>query len=241
MRAKISLAAFALTVTIATVALAAPRPSMPLSKSVGSPDSGRLIGGAELRGSRCVREVGTYRWGLPDLVGLVERSCKRVSEHHDGAVLSVGDLSKRGGGPIPGHHSHESGRDVDVGFYLLGPKNRQVFAPRIFAKVDEHGRTRAVSGARFDDAANWDLVQSLATDRSTPVLQIFIANILRQRLLEYAARTGASPRVRDRAASLMLQPHHALPHDDHFHVRIGCPRSSPECVTFATKRATHRQ
>jgi penicillin-insensitive murein endopeptidase len=55
---------------------------------------------------------------------------------------------------------------------------------------------------------------------------------VRTRLLAYAARVGASPALRARVAEVLMQPHHALPHDDHFHVRVGCPASSPDCVEW---------
>jgi hypothetical protein len=36
------------------------------------------------------------------------------------------------------------------------------------------------------------------------------------------------------AAELMQQPHGVLPHDDHFHVRIGCPSHQSGCVENPT-------
>ena len=39
-----------------------------------------------------------------------------------------------------------------------------------------------------------------------------------------------------RAAELMQQPHGVLPHDDHFHVRIGCPAHMNGCVENPTTR-----
>lgn len=210
-----------------------PKPKVTPARSVGSPNQGHLEGGVEIKGQKGMRVVGANRWGLPDLVGMLERAAKRVSERHPGAMLTVGDLSKRGGGDIGGHHSHENGRDADLGFYLSDGKGRSFLAPR-FATIDEEGRARGMA-ARFDDAKNWELVQALTTDPKARVLQVFVANHLRARLLAYAAAAGVPAGVRDRAASLMLQPHHALPHDNHFHVRIACPKNEKDCVDYATK------
>ena len=33
-------------------------------------------------------------------------------------TLAIGDLSRDGGGKMGNHHSHQSGLDVDVGFYF---------------------------------------------------------------------------------------------------------------------------
>ena len=224
----------ATTAAVPCHALVGARAKAPPSKSIGSPNEGHLEGGSRIEGSRAMRIVGANRWGLPELVGLLDRAAKKVAETYPGSVMTVGDLSKKGGGDIGGHHSHESGRDADVGFYLVDGKGKQVLAPR-FAVIDEEGRARGMGKTRFDDARNWALVESLVMDPRARVLQVFVANHLRTRLLEYAAREGASPRVRDRAAELMLQPHHALPHDNHFHVRVACPKSERDCVDYATK------
>ncbi len=69
---------------------------------------------------------------------------------------------------------------------------------------------------------------------------IFVAAPLRARLLSFAERTGAPPNVRVRAAELMQQPRGALPHDDHFHVRIGCPPHMTGCVENPIARP-HKQ
>jgi penicillin-insensitive murein endopeptidase len=204
------------------------------SRSIGSPNEGHLVGGARIEGSKTLRVVGGNRWGLPDLVGLLERASKKVAEDHPGSVLTVGDLSKKGGGDVGGHHSHESGRDADLGFYLADGKGRQILPPR-FATIDEEGRAKGMNRVRFDEARNWALVEALVTDPKGRVLQVFVANHLRLRLLAFAERQGVSQRVRDRAAELMLQPHHALPHDNHFHVRVACPKGEKDCVDYATK------
>ena len=223
---------FAAAGALAPPARAAPNPKTRIAKSVGSPSQGRLVGGRPLAPSPELRLIGYHRWGVPELAGMVERAAARVAAAHPGAVLTVGDLSREGGGDVGGHRSHESGRDVDLGFYLRDAKGRPTHAAR-FATIDPEGRAKGLGAVSFDDAANWSLVAALLTDREARVLQIFVADPLRTRLLRAAARMGAPARLRERAARVMLQPRHALPHDNHFHVRIGCPRASPQCRAFA--------
>ena len=229
--------ALLLVPALASAAPAHRKPVAPPARSVGSPNAGHLEGGVQIAGNKAMRIVGANRWGLPDLVGMLERASKRVADKHPGAMLTVGDLSKKGGGDIGGHHSHENGRDADLGFYLTDAKGRAVLAPR-FATIDEEGRAKGMP-LRFDDAKNWELVEALTSDGHARVLQVFVANHLRARLLAYAASRGVSQAVRDRAAGLMLQPHHALPHDNHFHVRIACPKNESDCVDYATKASHH--
>ena len=87
------------------------------ARSVGSPTDGHLEGGVELRPGPTLklRRSAGPRWGLPELVAMIERAARQVSKRHPGSVLLVGDLSRREGGEIGRHQSHESGRGADVG------------------------------------------------------------------------------------------------------------------------------
>src|SRR5262249_22392235 len=62
---------------------------------------------------------------------------------------------------------------------------------------------------------------------------------IRARLLAYAEKIGAPANIRNRAAELMAQPKGALPHDDHFHVRLGCPSGMQECIEQPQARHGH--
>jgi penicillin-insensitive murein endopeptidase len=216
------------------------KPTASASFSIGSPNQGRLDGGKRLGSAPYLRVVPYYaestaRWGLPSLVGLIDRAAKRVARRFPDAVLSVGDLSRREGGELERHHSHESGRDVDLGFYLRGPANKPLLPAR-FVTFSAHGQATDLSGAVFDDARNWALVEALVDDREARVSHIFVARHIRARLLRYAELLGASSEMRQRAADLMVQPSQAA-HDDHFHVRIGCPPDQGQkCVEYAVLR-----
>lgn len=203
------------------------------AKSIGSPDQGQLQGGRELKKSKTLRAVGGLRWGLPQLVDMLARSADAVAKKHPGSVLTVGDLSRRGGGEVGGHRSHESGRDADVAFYLVR-KDKSFVSPR-FAKIDEEGRAVGFPGAMFDDARNWDLIEAWLRDPEANVLQVFVAGHLKRRLIAQAVRSGASQSLVTRAQEVLIQPTKALPHDNHFHVRIACPSGQAECVNFGKK------
>ncbi|MCK6588490.1 MAG: penicillin-insensitive murein endopeptidase, partial [Polyangiaceae bacterium] len=216
----------------------AKKPEVP-AVSVGHPNDGRLEGGARLDDSLpYVRAVSISpgvdaQWGLPILVRMIERAAHAVAKRHPGSVLNVGDLSVRHGGEIGGHHSHESGRDADIGFYVTDAKGSPVDT-RNFYKFEASLTTRQSSSVRFDLARNWLLIQSMLTDPAARVSHIFISDPLRRSLLEYARSRGVSRALLNRAAVVMMQPSGSLPHDDHIHVRISCPQSmAGECVEFA--------
>jgi penicillin-insensitive murein endopeptidase len=192
--------------------------------SIGSPTRGRLAGADELENREAlrVRRPGRARWGLPELVGMLTRGAQRVRKRYPGSVLLVGDLSREQGGPIPGHRSHESGRDADVGFYFVDSKGR-VATPERFLTVLASGRSKEEPQLRFDERRNWALVQAWLTDPKARVQHIFVSKALRSRLLAYARAHGVYVPVLHRASIALKQPSRGLSHDDHFHVRIGCP------------------
>lgn len=218
-------------------ATAGPLRTMP-SKSIGSPTEGQLVGGVHLADAPYLRVYPVYagsdvRWGTDTLVGLVDRSAKSVRKQFPDAVLSVGHLSKAGGGELDRHASHESGRDADIGFYVKNAAGKPIYGDHMVAFVGD-GTAPTWPGAHFDDARNWALVAAILGDGHAKVTHIFVATPIRERLLAYAAKIGASPMIRSRAAEVLAQPRGSLPHDDHFHVRIGCPAGMDKCIEQPT-------
>ncbi len=192
------------------------------------------MGGAHLDGAPYLRIVPVYaegdaRWGLEPLVGMIDRAGRALSKQFPDSVLSVGHLSRPGGGNIDRHASHESGRDADVGFFVKNHQGRSIYADH-FVAFKGDGTASSWPGAQFDDARNWALVSSFVSDSAARVTHIFVASPLRTRLLQYAEKIGAPPALRTRAAELMAQPRGSLPHDDHFHVRIACPPGMDKCI-----------
>lgn len=207
--------------------------------SVGPPNEGRLQGGIRLditkpylRGTPMHPSVDT-RWGLPALVHAIDHAAKAVAKKHPGAVMNVGDLSRRHGGELPRHHSHESGRDADLGFYIVDAQGKPLSRPT-FTKVNDKLAAEEVAGARFDVAKNWLFLQNLLLDRDARVSHVFVAEPIKHALLAHARSRGVSHALYVRAALVMMQPTGGLPHDDHFHVRISCPSSMKKtCVEYA--------
>jgi penicillin-insensitive murein endopeptidase len=204
----------------------------PVGRSVGSPTMGKLVGGAHLSESDHVRVVPVYvpgdsRWGLESLVGMIDRAGRTIHKQWPDSQLSIGHLSRPGGGEIDRHASHESGRDADVGFYVRNQQGKTIYADH-FVAFKGDGTAPSWPGAQFDDAKNWQLVTTFVSDGAARVTHIFVASPIRARLLAYAEKIGAPVAIRTRAAELMAQPRGSLPHDDHFHVRIACPAGSTD-------------
>jgi penicillin-insensitive murein endopeptidase len=145
-----------------------------------------------------------------------------VAQAHGPARLNVGELSQEGGGDVVGHRSHENGRDVDVGFYLVDDDGNPV-EPERFVRINGSGHggdgTQRVT---FDSARNWAFIEALVTDTETPVQMIFVHRRIRRRLVRWARRHHVDPETVERAEWTMVPPHGVARHDDHFHVRVYC-------------------
>ena len=198
-----------------------PNPSV----SVGYPNRGLLRFGMRVNDNKELQvKVGslTTRHGTGELVRLVERAAREVAFRYPRSRLTVGDLSRPRGGRFHPHVSHQSGRDVDLGFYML---NRQSTPVNEHMFVRLNNKAMGIYGGtlyKFDAARNWALIESLLSHPTSDVQHIFVVNAVKWRLLRQAAKEGANPEVLMRARRVISQPRHGAPHRSHFHVRIYC-------------------
>jgi penicillin-insensitive murein endopeptidase len=205
-------------------------PFAKMSLTVGHPNEGFQLRAKRLTSTRELRVRKSSRdraYGYPSLVLMLHRSARDVAKAASGSVLLVGDLSTQTGGPLSGHHSHQSGRDADVGFYVTNLKDRPIPWSE-FVAFDGEGQAQDGSGVRFDDRRNWLLVESWVKDRRAGLAHVFVSDPLRARLLRFARQHPRYAPYADKAAVLLQQPENGEPHDDHFHVRISCPENLTE-------------
>jgi len=201
-----------------------------MSLSIGHPNDGWQLRAKRLRPNRYLKiKTGSQErsYGHPALILMLERSAKDLQRAAPGSVLVVGDISTATGGPLSGHHSHQSGRDADVMFYVLDRNGKSALLDHC-VQFGGDGQALDGSGYVFDDRRNWLLVQSWVRDRRAGLSHIFVSRPLRQRLLGYASNQAAFARYVPEATTLLKQPEDAKPHDDHFHVRIACPGHQSE-------------
>lgn len=197
-----------------------------MSLSIGAPNHGSQLRAKRLKKAPYLklRESSKDRsYGHPSLVLMLDRSAKQVAKARPGSVLLVGDLSAEAGGPLSGHHSHQSGRDADVAFYARDAKGKSVALDR-FVAFDGEGKAKDGSGLVFDDDRNWLFVMGLARDSRADLAYVFISNPLRARLLAFAQKRDEYRKYIPLVTGHFMQPENAEPHDDHFHVRIRCPK-----------------
>jgi penicillin-insensitive murein endopeptidase len=206
------------------------------SVSMGTPIKGSLVHGVVLpkKGAGYLLTAETQRrrarFGVNELVTLVKEIAFKVNRKYPGGILRVADLSKRLGGPIDHHGSHQSGLDVDLLFYLLDEKGKSV-AVEDFIPIDLHGySTEPPMKYTFDTARNWALVETALGSQKAEVQWIFVAEHIKDLLVAYAEENGASPLVIQKARQILRQPGPKT-HVDHFHVRIYCPKNDASGCT----------
>lgn len=213
----------------------APSPLTPAARgSIGKPYGGVLTEPVPLPrsgpGYVQIKAPG-HHYGVQPLIDTIEYAAAEVERERPGTPVHVGDLSGRHGGKIPNHQSHRSGRDVDLIFYTTDLGGAQVPSPG-WTRFGPDGIGVAHSGAwgriyvRIDLERNWLLVKALMQAPSSDIMWLFVSNPIKALLTEYALARGEDPVLVWQAENVMHQPKNALPHDDHFHVRIMCPPGS---------------
>jgi len=215
------------------------------SRSVGLTSDGGLLGGVRLGEGQLVRYVpsevhgrdGGRFWGTAELVELVGRVAGEMHRHYPSTPMSVGELSAERGGSVPGHRSHQAGRDADIAFYMRDENGRRVLPDTLVGIGDRGWSTRGPQGRlQFDAEANWRLVAALLADPRINVQFIFVAEHVQWMLLDEAENQRAPHELIQRARALMHEPEDN-PHANHFHVRIFCARNDrPRCRDDAPLR-----
>lgn len=197
--------------------------------SVGKPSDGRIVDGVRLPDqgegftTRDPWKTRGQRYGTDELVDLLTGVSRRVVAKHPGVRLVVADLSGKGGGEARlWHRSHQSGRDVDLLYYVRDAEGNPVEAD-VMRVLDGKGVARDGSGITFDVARNWQLIKELLTAKEAYVQYIFVYRPLAEQLIEHATRIGEPEALVARAAKAVKQPGDSAPHNDHMHVRIYCP------------------
>ena len=117
-----------------------------------------------------------FAWGTPRTVAAIQQAVRTYTSEVDGGPdVRIGDISKRQGGPFPPHLSHQTGRDVDIGYILTGAQAKT----RRFVTATRHS---------LDRDRSWKLVRAmLDTDA---VGYIFLDYGLQRLLYEHALASG---------------------------------------------------
>lgn len=193
----------------------------PQPQSVGRPTVGSLAYGnwlGEGHGYRLRFPKNAY--GVDGVLKTLKSCARRIKDNYPGTPdILIGDISRPGGGAFPPHESHQSGRDVDVGYYLLSnAQNETLFR---------------VKPGDIDYAKTWAHLRCyLTTDK---VVRVYIDRRIQVAMIDWlrkkkAVDEGQIQRLFAVEGGDEALVQHAKEHDTHMHVRFACDSAQPECA-----------
>jgi len=152
-------------------------------------------------------------YGTKDTVRTLEKVIKRYDKKYSCPKVVVGDISKKGGGPLAGHKSHQRGIDVDLG--LAYRCNGKPCWKKRFVKATEKS---------FDPKCTWALMYELL--KTKKIRYIFVDYDLQESLYKQAKKFRSAselstffqyPRGKGRTSGIIR---HWPKHKDHLHIRF---------------------
>ncbi len=180
--------------------------------SIGSPNAGAVMNAVRMPDGPLWTLVDpAHAYATTETIDYLTRALTAVAERFaDTPVVSIGHLSGPRGGHLNPHSSHQSGRDVDVGFYYLSAPN--------------HWYAR-VTPARLDLPRTWWLIRTLILQ--TDIQYIFIDQSLMLPLERHALEQGEQTEwirsVFHGSGSRGAIVRHAPGHATHLHLRFFNP------------------
>ncbi|MSP26845.1 MAG: hypothetical protein EXR75_17230 [Myxococcales bacterium] len=183
--------------------------------SLGRPNHGALVNAAQMASSDDWEVVSpSTAWATAETIRYLERAITHTAKLHPGAHrLHIGDMSREHGGPIRPHRSHQSGRDVDLGYYYL---------------PGSEGWYQLASERTLDRSRSWALVRAFVTE--TDVELILIDQRVQRMLYDEALASGEDMAWLDSIFGFRKKHpepliRHAYGHRTHLHVRFYNPRA----------------
>jgi LysM repeat protein len=192
----------------------------PGAVGVGPPQSGWLVNGVRLPENDFYRlRLPPSSYGTTYAIEAVLRGIVLFEARADyDRPLTFGSMSWRHGGPLTGHVSHQSGRDLDIALPLL----------------EKHPQGVAIKPKRVDWKVTWKLITAMFDTKD--VVVVFLDYDLQAPLYKAAAELGATDEERKRYLQYPRGPkapglvRHSRGHTSHVHIRFACGPYEMECA-----------
>lgn len=180
--------------------------------SLGKTSGGALFGAIPMPESEMWKIVNPREtYGTQETIDYLMHTIHRVNEiFPDTGPLNIGDISRPEGGRFGPHVSHQSGRDVDLGFYYQDDS-------KWYARAD---------ASNLDIARTWAFIK--ITISETDVQAIFVDRSLITLFRDYATAIGEDPVWIEQVfggpgSSMRPMLLHEDGHQTHLHVRYYNP------------------
>jgi penicillin-insensitive murein endopeptidase len=183
------------------------------SLSVGHPHAGFLLNAVRMpAGDQWIIGLPNEAYGTDETIRDLVHCIKRVNEQFPNTPrIVVGTISARGGGPLPPHKSHRTGRDADVALYYK----------------DGKWRYNEPAGAHnLDRARTWAFLRAVITE--TDVEFVLVDRAVQALLEEHALAIGedaawVSELFHGKGPYVPPIVKHVPGHTAHMHVRFVSP------------------
>jgi penicillin-insensitive murein endopeptidase len=191
------------------------------ARSIGYYTHGCLAGGVALPINgptwQVMRLSRNRNWGHPNLIKFLERFAAKVPSIGWSGLL-VGDLAQPRGGPMfTGHWSHQVGLDADI--WLTPMPDRE---------LSRQEREEMMATNVVNDDWN-DVRREVWSDKYVKLYKMAAQDSEVERVLANPAIKKALCRDTKGDRTWLHKVRPVFGHNYHFHVRISCPKDSPDC------------
>jgi len=197
------------------------------AQSFGLPWNGYLEHPNKLKLGRGATIRRPWRaYGTRTTVDWTRRVIKEtLAVHRPAHALAIGDISAEHGGRVSDHHSHQSGRDIDLGLFY---KKKPPGYPNAFINGTEKN---------LDARAMWTMLRKFAytAKKDGGVEVIFLDYDVQGIIYRWAKKHGVSEKRLEKVFQYPRGPaagaivRHYRNHANHIHVRFKCAKADTKC------------
>lgn len=201
--------------------------SGPVPYSQGKASRGRLRNARLMPEGRgyYLRDVRSSLWGTDTTIQSLMTAFKVYADAYpDGPAINLGDISRRRGGKLKPHISHQSGRDVDVGFVHTREASEKGVIKKRFIRATADNLDAEKTWVFIKAVIQTGNVQTIFVDKS---VQKALWNVAKDEITEEQRDAIFSWPHRASSSSALFQfwPGHR----NHFHIRFKCPPRQYGC------------
>ncbi len=143
--------------------------------------------------------------------------------------LLVGDTSKKGGGKLARHMTHQMGLDADIAYISHRRKTQGHRWKHFHNRFTEKFEIKNKLSKNFDVASNYELFKYISSKMD--VRAIFVSCRMIQAFDAYDKKFQvkvAGPVVPRSLFLEKIRP--SSGHEDHFHLSLSCPKEAKNCT-----------
>jgi penicillin-insensitive murein endopeptidase len=165
------------------------------------------------------RDRGYATFDMTAVVGFAAGELHKA--YPDGERIQIGDVCAVHGGQLAQHASHQNGLDADIVYPRVNHREQD---PAISTGFDELFVKDGQISPNFDQERVWFFIKSLVS--TGRVVRMFMDPVIKATLCQYAQSIGEY----DSGTEILRRMRPLVDHQNHVHVRITCPKESPQCL-----------